>query len=54
MGKVFEIKRFSYLVDEYDDGIVAKEIENMLNKIEEERVGYTKGCAKWEVREINK
>lgn len=51
--RIFKIKRFSYLADEYDDGITAKEIEGMLNKIESQRIGYTKGCARWGVKDAN-
>ena len=52
MSKKFEIKRFSCLSDSYDEGITANEIENMLNKIENDRVGYTENSTKWEVKEI--
>lgn len=51
-SKKFRISRFSYLTDIYDNGITASEIENMLNKVEKDRVGFTKNCAIWKVEEI--
>jgi hypothetical protein len=44
----FEIKRFSYVSDEYDNDITAEEIELMLNKIEQEV--YANTFARWEVK----
>lgn len=52
--KRFKIRRFSTLSDEYDDGITDIEIENMLNKIEGQRFGYTKNSAKWTVKEVKR
>lgn len=54
--KTFKIKRFSWLSDEYDEGITALEIEDMLNKAEVPMlVGFGNPLnkrAKWEVEEI--
>ncbi len=50
--KLFCIKRFSYLSDEYDYGIAAKEIEHMLNNSEVGHLGSKDKRAKWEVKEI--
>ena len=52
--KKFEIKRFSYMADVYDDGITEKEIENMLDESETIRGGIFKARAKWEVKEVVK
>ena len=52
--KKFIITKFSHLTDTYDAGITAKEIENMLNQIESQRIGYTKNCARWKVKESKK
>jgi len=52
--KRFKISRFSLLIDDYDDGITAKEIESMLNKVENQRFGFTQGCYIWGVKEIKR
>jgi len=57
-NKKFEINRFSYLSDGYDDGITGKEIEFMLNKAEVPAIAGIGDPnikrARWEVREIKK
>jgi hypothetical protein len=54
--KTFEISRFSWLSDEYDEGITATEIESMLNKAEVPAlIGFgnpNNKRAKWEVKEV--
>jgi len=52
MKKIFEISRFSYLVDKEDDGICAIEIQNMLNEAEQKRGGFFGSRADWKVKEI--